>query len=274
MDYRSYELFFTDVFPWRDIAISEMAELGFESFSETKTGVLGYIQVLEDSEEIFAQVKSLEGVDRIEVNDIVTENWNQKWEDNFDPVYVDTKLAIVAPFHADFDSCDMTIVIQPQMSFGTGHHQTTWLISKRLFDLELEGKEVMDMGTGTGVLAILAEKLGGKNIFAPDIDEWSYKNALENAERNECQEIEVAHGGHELVRERTFDIVIANINKNILIENFSVYSRAVRPQGTLILSGFFKTDKDELVACARKYGFVFEVELSKDEWSMLEFKRN
>ena len=160
------------------------------------------------------------------------------------------------------------------MSFGTGHHQTTWLISKRLLELDLQDKEVMDMGTGTGVLAILAEKLGAKNILAPDIDEWSYQNALENSQRNNCKELEVLHGGHELVGDRTFDLVIANINKNILIENFSVYSNAVKPQGTLILSGFFKTDKEDLVTCATKYGFVFEVELSKDEWSMLEFKRN
>ena len=274
MDYRSYELKFSELDPWRDIAISEMADYGFESFSETKLGVLGYIQVEHDSEEVLSKVKGLEGVDSVEVKDILTENWNQKWEDNFDPVYVDDKLAIIAPFHDDVRSCEMTITIQPQMSFGTGHHQTTWLISRRLFDLDIEGKDVLDMGTGTGVLAILAEKLGGKNIFAPDIDEWSYKNALENVQRNECSEIEVAHGGHELIGNKTFDIVIANINKNILIENFSVYSSAVRPQGTLILSGFFKTDKAELEACANKYGFVFEVEHSKDEWSMLEFKRN
>lgn len=273
MDYRSYELEFSEIEPWRDIAVSQMAEFGFESFTETKVGLMGYIQVESDSENILKQVNSLNGVSGVIVKDIVTENWNQKWEDNFEPVYVDDLLAIVAPFHKEFRKCELTILIQPQMSFGTGHHQTTWLISKRLLTMNLNGKEVLDMGTGTGVLAIIAEKMGAKNILAPDIDEWSYKNAIENVDRNNCKEISVLHGGHEVVGDRTFDLVIANINKNILIENFSVYSKAVKSQGTLLLSGFFKTDKKDLCFHAEKHGFVFEEELSKDEWSMLELKR-
>lgn len=272
MDYVELEINFKEVNPWRDIAVSELSDWGFESFVETKTGLLSYIPVEIFNEEIKAKVNDLTGVSGFDFKNIPDENWNSKWEENFNPVYVEDKLAIVAPFHKSYETRPMVIEIQPQMSFGTGHHQTTWLISKRLFGLDLDGKSVLDMGTGTGVLAILAEKLGATDVDAPDIDIWSYENAKENAARNSCQYVKVFHGGHELIN-KSYDLVIANINKNVLIENFSVYSNALESGGKLLLSGFFTTDESDLIKVAENFGFNFEQSLNKDEWSMLEFNK-
>lgn len=273
MDYISYSLAFSTLDPWRDIAVSEMAELGFESFVETKQGLKGYIAVNANKAVYKSIILNYEGVSEVDVEIIVGENWNQKWEENFDPVYVENKLAIIAPFHTNYKKCALTVTIQPQMSFGTGHHQTTWLMSQQLMSMSLKGKKLLDMGTGTGVLAILAEKLGAQKIIAPDIDEWSYNNAKDNCLLNKSKEITVLHGGHEVLGEDKFDVILANINKNTLIANFSLYSKALVLDGSLLLSGFFCTDKDDLCEHAANNGFVFEKEVSKDEWSMLEFKR-
>jgi ribosomal protein L11 methyltransferase len=142
-----------------------------------------------------------------------------------------------------------------------------------MFSLNLAGKDLLDMGTGTGVLAIVGEKLGCKSVFAPDIDEWSFNNAIENVALNDCSKIEVVLGGDELLEGKTFDVIIANINKNILIQHFPRYAKSLKSGGTMLNSGFFTTDKNDLVAEAEKFGLVFESIESKDEWALLEFKK-
>ncbi len=263
---------FNEVHPWREVVLSVLSEKGFESFVETKTGLKSYIAEENFSDDIIADLEQYEAVTHIDKALIKDQNWNAKWEESFDPVFVDDLLAIVAPFHKEEYNQKMIVQIQPKMSFGTGHHQTTWLISKRLFDLDIKEKNVLDMGTGTGVLAILAEKLGAKSVYAPDIDIWSYENALENVDLNGCSKIEVAHGGHSLVETKKFDIVIANINKNILIEHLSVYSEVLNTNGKLLISGFFETDKDDLIEVAAKFGFVFEDIFTKEGWALIEFR--
>ena len=271
MNYIELSISFNQIDPWRDIMVSNLAEKGFESFVETKSGLQSYISETDFSEDMIKEYNSLEAIDEMTFKTIQDENWNAEWEKNFDPVFVEDKLAIVAPFHKGEFSQGLVITIQPQMSFGTGHHQTTWLASKRLFDLDLAGKRVLDMGTGTGILAVLAEKLGAATVYGPDIDEWSYRNAQENVALNQCDKITIAHGNHTLIEGRTFDLIIANINKNILIQHFEHYAKALENNGTLLISGFFETDKNDLVAHAEKFGFVFERIDTKDEWALVQF---
>jgi ribosomal protein L11 methyltransferase len=273
MDYIEFQIEFSKVHPWRDILVSKLDVIGFESFVETKMGLNSYIAENNFKEEELKFIEAIEDVKKTDWTLIKDQNWNAKWEENFDPVFVEDKLVIKAPFHTqDFDQ-KMAITIQPQMSFGTGHHQTTWLISNRCFDLDLVGKTVLDMGTGTGVLAILAEKLGATNIFAPDIDQWSFNNAIENVAMNECNNIEVALGDDKLLKGRSFDILIANINKNILIQHFSVYSDCLKDGGKMLISGFFATDTADLIEEASKHGFIFEETFTKDEWAMMQFRK-
>jgi len=273
MKYVELEVTFNQLEPWRDILLSQLADLGFDSFVNTKTGLKSYITEDDFSLLELSFLNDFESVTKIENRLIEDRNWNEEWEKNFDPVFVEDKLVIYAPFHEDEFSQEMKIVIQPQMSFGTGHHQTTWLMSQRLFELDLKDKKVLDMGTGTGVLAILAEKRGASSVFAPDIDEWSYRNAKENVELNHSKRIEVAMGGHELIQGKQFDLIIANINKNVLIEHLSVYSDCLISGGKLLLSGFFKTDCSDLEEHAKRYGFIFEDTFSKDEWALMQFQK-
>lgn len=274
MDYIELKIELKTLNPWREVILSDLAVVGFESFVETNSGLNGYIPVNDFSDDMLLILGNYTThILSYEVRTIADENWNAKWEENFDPVFVENKLAIVAPFHKESYSQEMIVKIQPQMSFGTGHHQTTWLASRKMFNLNIEGKRLLDMGTGTGVLAIVAEKLGASHVYAPDIDQWSYNNAIENVALNDCSKIEVALGGDELLGENDFDIIIANINKNILIAHFPVYAKAINSGGTMLNSGFFTTDKDDLIEEAEKHGFIFESIESKDEWALLEFKK-
>lgn len=273
MDYIELSITLEPVNPWRDILISQLAEKGFESFVETKTGLESYIPEKDFAPDLIADLKSTEAVVEYTTKTIRDQNWNAEWEKNFDPVFVEDKLAIVAPFHTGDFNQEMIITIQPQMSFGTGHHQTTWLASKRLFELDLKGKRVLDMGTGTGILAILAEKLGASEVYAPDIDEWSYRNAQENVAINSCKNVTVDLGDDTLLKGKIFDLIIANINKNILLQHLPVYAEALVKDGLILLSGFFETDKEDLVEAAKKSGFVFEVMNTKDGWALLQLKR-
>lgn len=274
MNYTELNIELKTIEPWRDILVSVLAERGYESFVETKSGLQSYIPEQNFNIDILAELDKYEAIEAINHRVIEDENWNAAWEENFDPVFVEDKLAILAPFHNQDVNQKMVIQIQPQMSFGTGHHQTTWLASKRLFELNLEGKDVLDMGTGTGILAILSEKLGARSIYAPDIDTWSYENAKENVTLNNCKRIEVALGDDQLLTGKSFDLIIANINKNILIQHFKQYAAVLRNKGNLLISGFFETDQLDLKEEAQKYGFVFERIDTKDEWALMQFIKN
>lgn len=274
MNYVELDITFKELEPWREILVSHLAEKGFESFVETKTGLLSYIPELDFDKQMIEDLDTFSEIDQFTYKTIQDQNWNAEWEKNFDPVLVEDKLAIIAPFHKEKFTQALTITIQPQMSFGTGHHQTTWLMSKRLFALNLKNKRVLDMGTGTGILAILAEKLGATEIDAVDIDEWSYRNAIENIELNACKKIAVELGDHHVLQGKKFDLIIANINKNVLISHFETYAQILENKGILLLSGFFSTDKEDLIQKASEFGFIFESIETKDEWALLQFTLN
>ncbi|TSJ41251.1 50S ribosomal protein L11 methyltransferase [Fluviicola chungangensis] len=264
--------------PWADILVAELAELGFESFVETESGIQAYAPVQIGDVSSILKETCIHNNSEINMDwkleKIPHQNWNATWEESFDPVLVDSRLAIIAPFHNanDFPEREL-IVIQPQMSFGTGHHQTTYLMSQFLLDLHLLPERLLDMGTGTGVLAILAEKKGAKDILAVDIESWSVENTLENAARNGCSKIRGLLGDIDSIKENDFGVILANINKNVLKRHLPDYAKLCSDNGLLYLSGFFTSDVSELEEAAQKVGFQLEEVRDKETWASMKLKK-
>jgi len=241
--------------PWADILIAELAELGYESFVDTENGITAYAPVTIGNPEEHLSQTSLSGNDEVEFSLTSTviphQNWNALWESDFHPVVVSDELAILAPFHdLTAHPQDLKIIIQPQMSFGTGHHQTTFLMSEYLLETVQIENPVLDMGTGTGVLAILAEKKGATEIVAVDIEPWSVENTIENAERNGCKHIIGLCGDIDIVPKKKYGLILANINKNILKAHLSSYADLAANGAHLYLSGFFASDAPEMIEFA------------------------
>lgn len=259
--------------PWSEVLIAELSEMGFDGFMTTDDGIQAYANASVNAEKVMSELSianSSEVQCDWESKVIPHQNWNAKWEDDFHPVFIEDYATILAPFHDESLGKGMVVRIQPQMSFGTGHHQTTWMMTKALFELDSMPESVLDMGTGTGVLAVIAEKLGAQRILAIDIEEWSAENARENTERNDCKNIECVWGDRDKIEGHEFGLIIANINKNILKAQMETYAIALSKNGTLLLSGFFSTDVEELVTFAAPYGLTLEKQFSKDEWAGLQ----
>ena len=261
----------------REIVVAELAELGFESFDDFDKGVKGYVQEQDFNTELLNEVtifKNKEFKVNYTVNLIEDKNWNEVWEQSFEPINVNNQCFIRAPFHEERNDIKYNIEIEPKMSFGTGHHETTHLMIEELMSMDVEGKDVLDMGCGTGVLAILAEFKNAKNICAIDIDEWAYENTIENIDRNKCEKIETLKGGAELLENKKFDIIIANINRNILLNDMKTYFSCLMESGELLLSGFFSSDKEVLLEEASKHGGQLVNENNKNDWTLLHLKKN
>lgn len=260
----------------REILIAELAEIGFESFVDIEDGLEAYIQEADFDEDNIKQISLLSNNDfeiEYSISTIAQQNWNEQWEKSFDPIFVDDKCIIRAPFHEKPTHNIIDIIIEPKMSFGTGHHETTHLIVSRLLNLNLNDKTVLDMGCGTGILAILAKKRNCSTVLAIDNDEWAYTNSIENCERNNV-DIEVVLGDANQIKNNKFDIIIANINRNILLRDMHHYVAALNSNGLLLLSGFFSIDKEVLTEEANKLGLTSSFVNTKNEWTMLEFVKN
>ncbi|MFM6945900.1 MAG: 50S ribosomal protein L11 methyltransferase [Flavobacteriales bacterium] len=261
---------------WSDIMVAYLAEIGFESFVEEDPKLKAYIseQAYQGAalQQLINEVQNSGAlIDAFDIQLLAQQNWNATWESQFEPVYVADQLRIVAPFH-DLPSFEgMQIVILPKMSFGTGHHQTTHLICQTMFELDFKGKRVLDMGAGTGVLAILAEKLGAQAIVAIEIEAWSAENILENVALNDSSKITAIHGGAEAIGEKPYDVILANINKNVLLSQMALYANALVPNGLLLLSGFFTTDTPDLIAAATDLGLTHQRTLDRENWAVLQF---
>lgn len=276
MNYKEYSFKVTPVLPGREVLIAELSELNFESFVEEVDGLKAYIQEDGPSKEEIEQLMAfqIEGTTiDVQISEVERENWNAKWESDFNPIFVGDDVVVRAPFH-ESTSARFDLLIQPKMSFGTGHHDTTWLMLERMLSMDIEGKAVLDMGSGTGVLAILAEKLGASKVDAIDIDDWSQENCQENADLNGCRLIQAEIGDASLLPGRSFDVVLANINRNVLVTDMPVYSSVLKPGGQLQLSGFFPTDQDILVESAVQNGLSFVEGKERNGWMTLGFVKN
>lgn len=278
MEYIELDIIVKPTAPWSEILISELAEYGFDSFTENETGVKAYGVKTEVNINDAIQNSILTNAPKeVEIsyvsNTIAEQNWNAVWESDFDPVLVEDRVAILAPFHKKENFEGIVVEIQPKMSFGTGHHQTTFLMSKSLFDIELNGRTVLDVGSGTGVLAIIAHKLGAVNIVGTDIEEGAVENAFENQERNGITDIKFLCGDIDVVKPKTYDLVLANINKNVLKAHMPSYAKLCKVGGSLFLSGFFESDVEELVTICKTNGFTKNEVLTKEGWAVLKLKK-
>ncbi|MEH6536333.1 MAG: 50S ribosomal protein L11 methyltransferase [Psychroserpens sp.] len=261
--------------PAVEILIAQLGYAGFESFVETEEGVTAYIQKEECSETILDDIQILNS-EEFEISftseEIEQTNWNTEWEKNFNPIIVDDTCSVRAPFH-EKPNTEFDIIIEPKMSFGTGHHETTHMMIQHLLKNEFTDKSVLDMGCGTGVLAILAEMKGAKPIDAIDYDNWCYLNSLENVERNNRKHITVLEGDANLLPGRHYDIVIANINRNILINDMETYINTLNDNGTLFLSGFYRDDIPIIKAECNKYALKHVETLERNNWVALKFEK-
>ncbi|WKX74875.1 50S ribosomal protein L11 methyltransferase [Zobellia laminariae] len=271
--YIEYNFSVTPLQPGSDILIAELGEVGFESFLENEDGVLAYIQKNDWNENILETVEILDSElfkVSFELKEIEQENWNATWEQNFEAIQVADQCVVRAPFH-EKPNVQYDIVIEPKMSFGTGHHETTHMMLQFILENDFEGKDVLDMGSGTGVLAILAAMKHANHIDAIDIDNWCYLNAKENVERNNCEHISVFEGDSSLLGNRKYDIILANINRNILLADISVYADNLKENGTLFLSGFYEEDIPLISETCLKAGLKFEKNLQKNNWVAVKY---
>jgi ribosomal protein L11 methyltransferase len=252
-----------------DILVAELSHIGFEGFEETGEGLKAFIPAHDLDESALKEIAAKNDCSFTQT--VIEEtNWNAVWESNSQPVIVDDFVIIRADFHSPVAGVEHDIVITPKMSFGTGHHATTYMMIQQLRKINFTGKTVFDFGTGTGVLAILAEKLGAKNIMAIDNDDWSIANAAENIDRNDCTLIKLEKAGNLLPGEQ-FDIILANINKNVILDNFSLLVRKLSPGGTLLLSGLLIEDEAAILARANDFALKFYSKLTDRGWISLRF---
>lgn len=266
----------TPVFPGRDILVAMLGELEFESFVDIEDGVEAFIP-----EPAFDKAALAELVDNcpddieweIRTETVEVENYNAQWESNFQRVEVGKALLIRAPFHEQDPSFTHEIIISPKMAFGTGHHETTWLIANDMSKGEWRGKKVLDMGCGTGVLALYAEKLGANEIVAIDIDPWSTENTAENAGLNDSSITDIRLGDASEIAVDSFDVILANINRNILLNDMSTYVNAMNPNAEIWFSGFFKSDVDAIRKAGEESGLRFLYTESKGDWAMVKMTK-
>lgn len=262
--------------PGAEILLALLEDKPFDSFEETAQGLSAYIRKNDWSDSLLDDVfvlKSDEFETSFEIEEIEQVNWNEAWEKNFNPIDVDGICHVRASFHPKTDA-KYDIVIEPKMSFGTGHHETTHMMIQHLLMDDLTNKSALDMGCGTAILAILAEMRGAKPIDAIDIDNWCYENALENIERNNCEHISVYEGDASLLKNQKYDVIIANINRNILLNDLKTYKNCLYGKGFVYLSGFYHADIEAINHLCETLGLKLQRKLEKNNWVSLKYQSN
>lgn len=274
MNYTEYQLNISQKEPWGEILTALLAELPFESFTETPNGINAYIRSKEDDENAVKEIiESLESVEiTYERKEIEATNWNQEWESNFQPILVNDQCYIRAEFHPNRPDVPFEVIIQPKMSFGTGHHETTHLMVEYVLETNCEGKSVLDMGCGTSILAILSKMKGANYVEAIDIDEWSVENSIENAKRNQV-DIRVKLGDASVLGSNKFDLILANINRNILMNDLPEYIKNAKPNAEIILSGLMEFDYEDVKKRGENLGLTLVSKKRKNEWIALKWSK-
>jgi len=277
MDYQKVIIGISPFQEWlRDVLNAQLAAIGFDSFIETETGIEAFIPASNYFEEDVNFVLNVYREDfsfEIKSEFIIDQNWNKEWEKNyFKPLLIGGECLVRAPFHTDYPNAKYEIVIEPNMAFGTGNHETTTAIIESILQHNLNGKAILDMGCGTGILSILASMKGAKHITAIDIDKWSYEGTLENARLNTITNIEVKLGDASLLQEiRKYDLIFANIHKNVLLNDMQAYSNVLSDGGTLIMSGFYTEDIQDIKAKAEQLKLQNAGFIEKNNWVVHSF---
>ena len=275
MNYIELRLEFNSISPFLDVIKQELADIGFDSFMDTANGFSAFIsEKILDKNLVLSLLNNYE--DSILSKNFEKhpyQNWNKKWESEFQPVVINENCVIRASFHDSFD-CKYEIIIDPEMSFGTGHHETTRLIAIYLLDNKPITKKVLDFGAGTGVLSIISEKLGAADIVGVEVDPLAVSNAVKNASVNNCQKITFIEGSGEDIPNMAYDLVLANINKNTIADHWESLLKVTHDKSTLVLSGFYNEDIPYLENLASRNGLILLYSNSENNWAVLVLKYN
>lgn len=267
MDY--IKITFADLQPeQKEILIAQLADAGYEGFEEADNSLDAFINKKDFDKSLLNEI-SYKYQTPFTTEKIAATNWNKIWESNFEPVIIEDYVAIRADFHKPVTNTKFEIVITPKMSFGTGHHATTYMMISLMKEINFNGKPVLDFGTGTGILAIVAEKNGAEKIYAIDNDDWSIANAEENFKKNNCQKIFLKKAS-DASSQLKFDIILANINKNVILENFEVLKDQLKNDGTLLLSGLLENDREEILQRANELNLNVQKELTRNNWIAIQ----
>ena len=257
----------------KSLLIAELLEVGFESFLDEEHSLLGYISSEFYPKDLIKNITFLKNNPEVkfEVRPLKDKNWNREWESNYQPVTIAGKCHVRAPFHPSLPGMTYEIIIEPKMAFGTAHHETTQLMAGWLMELDVKGKEVLDMGCGTGILAILANKMGAGIVTGIDNDEWAWRNGMENFRINGVTAGNVCAGDASLIRPGSFDLILVNINRNVLLQDMKAYNRGLRKDGILLLSGFYQQDIETIVASAAENALQFKASRTLNNWAVALF---
>lgn len=258
-----------------EVVLAEISDLPFESFAEETGKILAYAQEGELGPTDLENFQWLnEHPVQYKMNQINDINWNEEWEKNFEPIEVTDDCIVRATFHKMDKQYKYDLLIDPKMSFGTGHHATTYLVLKNMFNFNFENKEVLDMGAGTGVLAVLAVKLGARHALAIDNNPWAFDNAGDNVKLNNCEgKITVEIGESDLIEGKTFDYILANINRNVILSDLPHYAKALASDGVLLVSGIMNHNVEPVKQKASEVGLILETLEEKDNWNLFVFKK-
>jgi ribosomal protein L11 methyltransferase len=260
----------------REILVAMLSDLAFESFDESDEQVMGYIPGEIVNLEEIKQITSLLPFSVQTEDEIIPDkNWNEVWEKNyFKPLLIGNRCLVRAPFHTEFEPAEFELVIEPKMAFGTGNHETTTLVAEQILNMDLTEKTVLDMGCGTGILGMLASLKGAKSVTAIDIDTWSFESTVENARLNNIVNLEAKLGDASLLGSETFEIIFANIHKNVIISDMPKYESVLQSGGKLFLSGFYMHDMHDVKAKAESLGLIEHGFQEKNNWVVYSFGKS
>ena len=256
-----------------DMLTTMLGDIGFDSFMDDDLVLKAYCvedQRNDNAVEELLRMDVFKGIQLLQVEEMPDKDWNELWEASYQPVVVNERCRVRAPFHEPDPDFEFDLVIEPKMSFGTANHETTAQIIQLMLETDFQGKEVLDMGSGTAVLAILAKKLGAARTVAIDNDEWAYRNAFTNTALNGVSDIEIVLGDASAIQ-GSFDVVLANINRNILLRDMCLYVKAMRPEAQIFFSGFYTEDLESIKAEAARLGLRYQRHLSRNNWVAAEF---